>query len=77
MGGEGCAGLIVDELLCVTVGSAQMKSWPFTSLMASTALPTQPSTISMAWMAAFCNTGMTYHIRVCKVDDDHIVSSGI
>ena len=45
--------------------------------MASTALPTQASTASIALMAAALYAGMSHHIRVCKVDDDNIVLAGL
>ena len=44
--------------------------------MASTALPTQASTASTAWIAAVFHAGMSNHIRVCKINDDHIIFVG-
>ena len=75
MSGEGCAGLIVDELLCVTVVSADEEL----------AVHLFDGVYCLAYAAVYdfdgldgclLHTGMAYHIRVCKVDDDHIVFLG-
>ena len=73
---KGCAGLIVDELLCVTVVSADEQL----------AVHLFDGVYRLAYAAVYdfdgldgclLHTGMTYHIRVCKVDDDHIVFLGL
>ena len=65
-------GLIVDHLLCVTMISTDKEN---TINLINCLYSSANALVNCLYSLDSCwdNTCMTNHIRVCKVDDDHII----